>query len=176
MNLSIVREGASERAALDQLRAEISATIADIEKTEALPAHADEVRAALLREAQRHVAEGGGGLDFETYVDGRGQPIRPDFKLADYIWLVGADRFADAALQRLEAEGKVGKLRAADRARQLAKLRARLDELEVAEEMEVMKLERDGHTVLRRAEARPELLLAVWGNEGDVKRKEASRR
>jgi hypothetical protein len=62
----------------------------------------------------------------------------------------------------LKAAGELPKgIDAKDRAARLTALRAELDTLEVAEELEVCRLEALGGSVQRRGDARPEIVLAI---------------
>lgn len=82
------------------------------------------------------------------------------------VLLIGVDRVAKPLLSALDGLNLPEGMPTAERAAALATLNADLDALERAEEREVCRLESAGQRVVRRPDARPEIVLALADAEG----------
>jgi hypothetical protein len=93
-----------------------------------------------------------------------GAPFTPGMTADEVAALMAwmpPEMMVDAMLQEVDALGIVDGLSHADRARRVAELRARLDELERAEEAAISAAAEQGQDVPRRADASPAAVLQV---------------
>lgn len=166
---AVARRAAVDRAALDKIQAEILQTSREVEAVHRAPRHVEDIREALLEAVQAATYRYAPDATFGPFLNSN--PASPaqlpvNVTFADLVYLFGADHIADLVIERLGLKKAVdGALRASERQQKLAAHRARLDELERAEELEILRLEAAGLQIVRRAQARPELLLAVWASQ-----------
>ena len=161
--MNILKPDSAERKILDGMESAITALQAQIKSVQGAPCSLDETRAR-IRSA----------LDSLTYKDPPGPGLLafcsadvtygtlPVFGLAFYVWLRGAEEVTDEIMERLREEAPPAGIPAAERAERLDALSAELRNAETEAEFEALRLEAAGHVVLRRADAAPQVLLAVW--------------
>lgn len=169
IGLNPLREGDKSRKQLDQLQLKIAATRLAIEKLEHLPRARDEVRQALmglLEDAKRRNIDPSYSWRGITRADGRAE-LPLDVQTPDLIYVLGEEVFADAILRRIEADPPPGwpGIPMAERNKKLAALRAELRDAEVAEEVETLRLEGEGHLIERRTDVDPAILIETWQRE-----------
>jgi len=167
---SSLTKGAPERKSLDKLQREITETQTAIKELEGLPVHIEETRERLLSAVKDAVHLGVPEVAFQSfrYNDpNRRLPIEITF--ADLCFFFGEEVLINAAIKRMEASAQGTGIRSEERIGKMKVLHAKLDSLERSEELETMRLEDAGHMVLRRGTARPELLLAIWGEVENAK-------
>ena len=156
------RVAASDRSKLEKLQAAILEASQEIEAVRRAPRHVDDIREALLVAAKSAVHRYAPEATFEAFLPGGTALLPENFTFAHFVYLFGAEHLADLSIERLGANAVQGALRASERKQKLEALQARTDELERAEETEILRLEAEGLQIIRRPQARPELLLTVW--------------
>ena len=157
--MEILLAGDRRRQALDKIRRDREQTLAEIEGTTEARLSLDEtvqrVLARLRDDANRAEQR---VLAFST------PTTAPDSFAIDaglLLWLE-PQAFERQLRARLKPLLPGGALPAADRPKRVAALRARLGELEEAEEREAARLESQGLVVDRRSDADLTTLLRVW--------------
>jgi len=168
--IRILEEGAAERKSLDKVQREVREGHSAIRELEGMPVHMDETREQLLAATKDAVYQ---TVPQDVY--GRFRYVGPDKRLpigitfSDLAFLFGEEFLVNAIVKRLEANGQAAGIRSEERAAKIKALRAKLDNLERAEELAILQLEDAGHVVLRREDARPDLLLEIWGGHETAK-------
>jgi hypothetical protein len=159
VELNILRSGAKARAKLDKLQAEIAVNAIELAAAEGAPVSIEEARTRLNNALEWPVQQA--ALAFESLlVRTPGHVQLPTaMGVGEWAYLQGADAFVESILVRIA--GKAG-VPAEKRAEHINALRQTLLRLQIAEEHEVLDLERCGHTVLRRSNADLTVLLEVW--------------
>jgi len=165
MRVEILREGSAARKVLDGLQGQILKTHQAIRATELVLLSADETRARLRSALQSEVYMRTPENYFAGFQQPDGRAVLPtqtDFAMLLHVF--GVDPVLDLLMKRLTdaSKGKPDGLPAVERAEKLRELRAQLDRLEISEELETLHLEEAGNVILRRREARPEILFQVW--------------
>ncbi|WP_088285943.1 hypothetical protein [Ideonella sp. A 288] len=157
---------------LETLRAKIMETQARrATLTGAPPAHS-EIRAALLAhlsESADRTSRAAGARVASHPAHALRVPVGPDgsVDLAPLLSLLfGPDRLAKPLLSAMEGLNLPDGMPAAERAATVAALDAELDDLERREEREVCRMEAAGRRVLRRPNARPDIVLALTDAAG----------
>lgn len=164
----LTRDGAPARKALDKIRCEITKTHKLIRDTTSAEIPLDEVKIRLRAAIDAAMYNLTPELPFEEFaqdgaIAGRPAMLPVDLRLSDLAYLLGPEKIVDLIADRLAARGSEAGLPAVQRADRLTELRKELDKLERAEEVEILQLEAAGHTILRREDARPDLLFDIWG-------------
>lgn len=157
--MELVLASDRRRQALDSIRRDREATIAEIETTTETRLSLDEtvqrllarLREDVIRAEQRVLAFASPTTAPDAF------PIDAGFLL--WVEPQAFERQLRARLKSLLPNGGVAQV---DRTRKLAALRGRLGELEEAEEREVVRLEAQGLAVDRRSDADLAALLRVW--------------
>lgn len=126
---------------------------------------AEELRSKMLKVAQDEIVRSGADVCFENFSasDPRLGFIPSEFRLGHVFWLMGAERFADVVAEKISQDTSQPQgLPHAERLKEINRLTDELQMLERAEELEVIRLESLGHTVIRRKDVNVELLFDVW--------------
>jgi len=168
--MNILKKGLPARKELDRLQGEIADARTNVNHLEALPLHIDEVRARIAEQVKYAIHQNTPGNHFSgfnakeaTYAPvWRGRKVTVADFIALQAYLDGEERVVDRIMTRLKADEKFGDLRMEERTAKLGKLRSQIEILEFTEEREIRRLEAQGHDVIRRADAREEVLLKVW--------------
>lgn len=165
MELKILRPGEAARANLDKVQEAIDTVRADIRETEKANVPLDEARERLLAVIDK--GSDRAARAFASLLSHDYHYVNPPAQLglAELAYVFGRDEFVDQVMLRVESTCPVLGLPAAERQTRLAELRAEQRELELTEEYAVLELEKQGHVVLRRADADLEILLEVWAGE-----------
>lgn len=157
--MEIVLAGDRRRQSLDKIRRDRETTLAEIDAT-------TDARLSLDETVQRVIAR---LRDDVTRAEQRvlafaNPSTAPDSLTIDAGFLLWVDpqAFERQLRSRLKSLLPGGGLPQADRPKKVAVLRARLGELEEAEEREVARLEAQGLAVDRRSDADLTALLRVW--------------
>lgn len=162
--MSLLLAGDPLRKKLDKIRADIETTVAAIETARSAPISTDELRETIRQFVADH---SGGGVvsSLRLLRHPRAHVSLHDWEpLAVITALFGQDEIERRIFATIMPEGTPDGLSATDRAQQIAAFEKRLHELELAEEVEICRLETGGACVLRRREVRPEILLAAWAD------------
>ena len=163
--MNIIREGNAERSDLDKDEAQI--TSLQLQKKSVLNAcipH-DETRARLARDLASKVYRHGPANTFEMFQGGAHPEyaVLPDvFNVGQLVYVLGADFLLDAIMSKIEANSRPVGLSAEKRAKRIEELDAQLRKAERDAEIEALRLEDIGFTVVRREDADPAVLLDVW--------------
>ena len=162
MKAAAAVQTAGDGASLEKLRARIVELKNALASINQAPRPASEVRAALV-EVFKHAEYATSAADpFETLVRDIVTPVLPaEVGLGLLVYFIGAEELADRALKRLVIPA--GALSMDERLKKRSQTEAQLLYAEREEEREILRLEAAGHAVLRREDASPEVLLAVWG-------------
>lgn len=171
--MNILRPGNEARRKLDELEALVEGAIKEIKAVENAPLPRAEAMAALRGEIESRMKNRGTVV---SRLSGLTANYRPT--MVDAIVAAGAEPLTLVDLAQLfgveEIVAKVDHviaprvrdqtcLPSAKRAAKLNDLRTALRERQDAAEREAMRLEAQGHTILRRAELiDPEMLLETW--------------
>lgn len=161
--MEILIAGDRRRQALDKIRRDREATLAEIDSTAEARLSLDETVQRLLATLRDDEARA------EQRVLAFASPsTAPESLALDAGFLLWADpqAFERTLRARLKPLLSGVGLPQAERPKKLAALRERVGELEEAEEREVARLEAQGLAVDRRADADLALLLRVWDSLG----------
>lgn len=160
--MNILLASHPDRRVLDKIRSEIAGLQAEIVAVADARLPFEEVRQSLRDQLEANWANKPAAY-FHGYTYPGGDRRIPDaINFGFFVFLFGVDTLVDMIMRRLESAGGPFGLPAADRAAKLAGLKDKLEALECDEEREVLRLEAVGHTVLRRADARPDLVFDIW--------------
>lgn len=157
--MELVLAGDRRRQALDKIRRDRETTIAEIEATAEARLSLDETVQRLVARLREEATRA------EQRVLAFANPTTvPDSLAIDLGFLLWLDppAFERQLRARLKSILPSGGLPQADRPKKVAALRARLGELDEAEEREVVRLEAQGLAVDRRSDADLAKLLRVW--------------
>jgi hypothetical protein len=177
MNVSddILREGDPRRAKLDKHQAEIArlkGEIAAIEKGWLTPA---DVRESLARCLDRALAGPSGFHSFADFAAPEGEfhrhrwPDSPTWGSLAFLF-GGRDELVNRITAHLERNRKGAPgLPLAERPEAIARLREKLEAVERKEELEVIRLEAEGATILRREDCNVDLILDIHRGLGSEK-------
>jgi hypothetical protein len=161
MEMKILRPGEKPRAKLDKLQTEFAQTTKELESLEHAPRSIEEARARLASALERSTERAAYAFESVLAPDERNVELPAQMTLGELAYLQGTEAFIDCVMQRIA--GKAG-MPAEQRTARLAALKEKLRALQVAEEQEVLDLERRDHTVLRRSDADVAILLEVWAD------------
>lgn len=162
--MEIVLAGDRRRQALDKIRRDRDATLADIENTTEARLSLDEtvkrMLARLSEEAQRAEQR------MLSFLRPTTMPDAPAIDAGFLLWLdpQAFERQLRARLKPLLTDTGLPEV---DRPKRIAALRGRVAELDEAEEREISRLEAQGLAVDRRSDADLATLLRVW-DTGEV--------
>ena len=157
--MELVLAGDRRRQALDKIRRDREATLAEIEGVAEARLSAEETMQRFLARLREDVARAEQGV--LAFSRPSVAPDSPSINAAFLLWL-DPKAFESQLRARLKPLLPSGGLPQADRPKKVAALRARLGELEEAEEREVVRLEAQGLAVDRRRDADLSTLLRVW--------------
>lgn len=166
--INILRKGAAARETLDRLQGEIEQLIGERNMLSRSRLPHEETREVLLRSLQDAMYRYAPEAQFESLQSrdiACAEALRAELTLADVCYIDGPEAVADKIMARIKATGRTVGPSAAEYAKTMAGLQSRLDALERNEELEVLRLEAEGHVILRRESACPELLLRIWGEQ-----------
>ncbi len=164
--MEILRPGRLPRQALADIEKKISALLREIEMIGNAPVPDEELRARLKTFLEREVYSRTPEQQFSTLRGPRpGFAVLPDaINFATLAFLFGVDQVADMIMAKIVATGEPAGLPAAERAKRVAELRSQVRAAEHAAEIEALKLEDAGYSVLRHENADPEMIFEVWAN------------
>ena len=159
-------------AALRKIRAQREAALAEVAQLEQAPVTDDELRAriaaeiaiaaATLRELAQPALLRMPGAAERMLLSLDGRDLSPLALLA----LLQLPAVGEAlAAEAHAADSRDAGLPAAERSKEVDKLRRRIADLEEAEELEVLALEAAGHVVARRDDCDSALLVRLWSEE-----------
>lgn len=174
MIFQAIKPGDPEGARLDACRQKIAELKGSFAAIEARPRTKDETRARILRTIERDREHGDpltAWTAFSSFSEFAGAHLpQPFLTFQDLAFLLGPEKLADAVMARLQESPPPGGpgISAAERGKKLAALQSDLDAAESDEEREILQLESAGHTVLRREDARPEILFRVWSEQAET--------
>jgi hypothetical protein len=144
---------------LAALRADIAATAKQVEAADNALYSVDETRERLREALRDAVGRNSTAFDVEMVRSRRGRPKLREPSWGALLLLLGEDEIVARLTAGLNGDGA---LSTPDRAKRLAELRAKLRDIEQREEVETLRLEGQGWTVVRRADASPQTCLGVW--------------
>lgn len=173
MIFQMLKPGEPESASLDSFRQKIAELKESLASVESRPRTQGETRGRILRTIEESMKLHDpltGWAGFSSFNEFAPASLPDPVSFADLAYLLGAETLADAVMSRLQASPPPGGpgITAAERAKKLAALQSDLDAAEADEEVEILALESAGYTVLRREDARPEILFAVWAEHEQV--------
>lgn len=157
--MELVHAGDRRRQALDKIRGDREITIAEIEATMEARLSLDETVQRLVPRLREEATRA------EQRVLAFANPTTlPDSLAIDSGFLLWLDppAFERQLRARLKSMLPSGALPQADQPKKVATLRARLGELDEAEERQIARLEGQGLVVDRRSDADLTMLLRVW--------------
>lgn len=166
--------GDPQRRKLDGIVAKIAALDEQIAAIEKAPLPLDEVRQQFANEVARLIQapKGGSGWRWLFYPDGRRDPsFRPDrltphsidHLIGQALQAVGQEHAVENLIACYMPDDYAPGLPAKERATKIAELRAQRRKLEIDEEREADRIEREtGTVVLRRDDVDIDVLLQVW--------------
>ena len=162
--MEILFPGNPRRAALDELQAAIGALREQMRTIERAPYAQEDVRADIRKALERAQKTGYARRALSSFGRFRvgGSADLPDLTWEGVILLLGVEEVEKRLLKLNMAEPGERGLPLAQREKRLAELQAKLEQLEIDEEREVLRLKAEGHRVPRRADVRADLLLGLW--------------
>jgi len=157
--MEILLTGDRRRQALDKIRRDRDATLAEIESTAEARLSLDETVQRLLARLRDDVSRAEQRVLAFASPSTAPESLRID---AGFLLWLDPQAFERALRARLEPLLSAAGLPQAVRPKKLAALRERVGELEEAEEREIARLEGQGLAVDRRSDADLQTLLRVW--------------
>ena len=162
--MNFCRPGNPARETLDGLQSEIKKAgdaIVEVEKAR-LPL--EDTRARLIRAAESASYRSPSDYFFEGFQNQRSDGAQFDGapSWSQIFYVFGIEKTVDRIVDRLKAADHPVGLPAAKRPAAVLQLRAKLAALQNAEEIETLRLEDAGLIILRRGDADPAVVLAIW--------------
>lgn len=162
----VLLPGAKARDALNQLQEQLPRVRGALSALENSLRPHDETHALLVAELKAGIKQHVTDHVFGTWQSRqRGSTLPAQISIWELAWIEGPEALADKIMRNLKANGRAVGLPVAKYAEEQAKLQATLEKLERDEELEILRLEEAGHLVIRREDARPELLLQIWAEQ-----------
>lgn len=164
--MNILRPADRRRTRLNEFEENINVFKQDIKNVKDAVVPDEEYRARVKARIEYAMYQKTPELVFNT-LQGRFEsnvvlPDAIDFAMLGYLF--GVDEIVDRIVDRVKANGHPAGLPASERAKCIEKLQAQLRSAERDAEIEALRLEAAGHTILRREDADVEVLLEVWSN------------
>lgn len=157
--MELLLAGDRRRQALEKIRRDRDATLAEIESTADGRLSLEETVQRLLARLRDDVARAEARV--LSFASPSTAPESPQLDAGFLLW-VDPQAFEKALRARLKPLLPSSGLAIAERPKRIAALRQRVGELEEAEEREISRLEAQGLVVDRRADADLQILLQVW--------------
>jgi len=161
--------GAPERKALDKIQVEIGETEQATEDIGSASLPHEEMKENLTR-AFSEMRARGGWIDSSWHNFGLPDytlwRIPHDIPVVDMLlYLLGTEELVKRIMERISKTMPTAGLPAEKRPAKIAELEAKRVRLLEAEELEILRLEEAGHTIVRREAADAKVLLRVWGQK-----------
>ena len=155
--------------ALEEMRSRRQQMYLERETVLKAPITAGEYREELRRQLEGSNAGLAGRAQHMRYFgrkrDGQVEPwLRAEepLTLRDVAWLLGTDAVVDKIVNKVGDAAFEGAIETASRKSQLAEVDQRIEEVELQEEREILRLNAAGVMARRRETADPRILLQVW--------------
>lgn len=167
--MNILAPGHPARKKLDAIQSDIARLRGEVETIKKQPLSLDDQKALLLAAVDRKRSQSNPDAQLRRFhnlrADGSMPQLHADIDAWDIAFLFfDREEIAARLTKRLEQtnEGKTLGLPRAEREAKLAELQKEISLLENREELEILRLEEDRWTVIRRGDADARLLLEIW--------------
>lgn len=164
MNFETIKVGSADRVELDSIRARIVSVTDKITETGTALLAIEDARQRLEFEIDSMMKVSSEALFEDLRVPDRHFKLSGEVHFHDLIALLGRDAVIDRIMGLIKS-GRTGKLAGISNSKRksmLEQLRTELLQLCRDEELEVLRLEAAGNTILRRGDADLDVLLQVW--------------
>jgi hypothetical protein len=166
--IQILRTGDPARKKLDGIESAIAEAKAEIDATDRAPLTHRETAARIKRAIDSNIAQYATAYRFSALQSSDEQTaqaakvVSQSLSLCEIAYLIGTDAVVSSIMKRIEDNGGEVGLPFAERAKRIATLQGKLRTLERDCEREALRLEAQGHVIIRREDCDVTEVIAVW--------------